>query len=49
MPTVACAWGYCGATEPQSWNADYLLDTPHALLELVRDVVRASGRDELAA
>ena len=49
MPTVACAWGYCGATEPQSWNADYLLDTPQALLELVRDVVQASGRDELAA
>ena len=49
MPTVACAWGYCGATEPLSWNADYLLDTPQALLELVRDVVRASRQDELAA
>ncbi|MDC8757523.1 HAD family hydrolase [Janthinobacterium fluminis] len=49
MLTLACAWGYCGATEPLSWDADYLLETPQALLALVRDVVDAAGRDELAA
>ncbi|MEC5163601.1 N-acetyl-D-muramate 6-phosphate phosphatase [Janthinobacterium sp. CG_23.3] len=49
MLTVACAWGYCGATEPHSWDADYLLDTPQALLALVRDTVAGAGRGELAA
>ncbi len=39
MATVACAWGYCGATEPVHWGADYLLDTPTDLLELVRSVL----------
>jgi phosphoglycolate phosphatase len=36
MLTVACAWGYCGAIEPASWGADYLVDTPQDLLELLR-------------
>jgi 2-phosphoglycolate phosphatase len=36
MRTIACAWGYCGSTEPVSWNADHLLASPHALLELVQ-------------
>lgn len=36
MVTVACAWGYCGAIEPASWGADFLLDTPADLLEQVR-------------
>ena len=36
MVTVACGWGYCGAVEPSSWGADYLLDTPADLLELLR-------------
>jgi 2-phosphoglycolate phosphatase len=49
MLTVACAWGYCGATEPRSWDADYLLETPQALLALVRDSVDGAGRGELAA
>jgi phosphoglycolate phosphatase len=35
MTTVACQWGYCGATEPASWEADHLVDTPEALLALV--------------
>ena len=35
MRTVACQWGYAGATEPASWEADYLVDTPEALLALV--------------
>lgn len=41
MLTIACGWGYCGATEPQSWQADYLLDTPHALLALLRQTLAA--------
>ncbi|NHZ78462.1 HAD-IA family hydrolase [Massilia sp. CCM 8695] len=36
MLTVACGWGYCGALEPTQWGADYLLDTPLDLLELLR-------------
>ena len=39
MPTVACAWGYCGAIAPSTWNADYLLETPTDLLELVLSVL----------
>jgi N-acetyl-D-muramate 6-phosphate phosphatase len=46
MTTIACAWGYCGPIEPQSWDADYLLDSPPALLAVVRE---AAGRTELAA
>jgi 2-phosphoglycolate phosphatase len=41
MRTVACQWGYCGATEPASWDADHLVDTPEALLALVVESVRA--------
>jgi len=36
MVTVACAWGYCGNTDPASWGADYVLDTPAELLAAVR-------------
>lgn len=35
MPTVAAAWGYCGHTEPASWDADALLHEPEKLLELL--------------
>lgn len=35
MTTIAAAWGYCGRTEPISWNADLLIDTPLQLLELL--------------
>ena len=35
MPTIAAAWGYCGNTEPQSWNADYIANTPNDLLKLL--------------
>ncbi|MBD8531936.1 MULTISPECIES: HAD family hydrolase [unclassified Massilia] len=41
MLTVACAWGYCGAIEPQTWGADYLCATPLDLLELLRSVALA--------
>jgi 2-phosphoglycolate phosphatase len=40
MATVACAWGYCGAIEPAQWGADILLDTPLALLDVVRKLTQ---------
>jgi phosphoglycolate phosphatase len=46
MATVACAWGYCGATEPAGWSADHLLASPQELLTLLRSRV---GGAELAA
>ncbi len=49
MPTVACAWGYCGAIAPSTWNADYLLETPTDLLELVRSVVASTSPHALLA
>ncbi|AKU22098.1 HAD family hydrolase [Massilia sp. NR 4-1] len=42
MATVACQWGYCGASEPSSWGADHLLPTPDALLALIRATVAAA-------
>ena len=38
MFTVAAAWGYCGNTEPLSWGADIIADTPQAL----RDYLQAN-------
>ncbi|KQW88496.1 phosphoglycolate phosphatase [Massilia sp. Root418] len=49
MLTVACAWGYCGATEPADWNADHVLATPQALLQLVQTVLAARAASALAA
>jgi phosphoglycolate phosphatase len=46
MITVACAWGYCGAIEPDSWGADLLLDTPSDLLDTLRAIITKA---ELAA
>jgi hypothetical protein len=46
---VACAWGYCGAIEPATWDADYLLDTPVDLLELVVGVLSVPVRKTLVA
>ena len=42
MVTVACNWGYCGAIEPSTWGADYLLDTPTDLLQTLRTVVESA-------
>lgn len=39
MPTIACAWGYCGSSEPATWNATQLLDSPNALLALVQSAM----------
>ncbi|HEY3047442.1 MAG TPA: phosphoglycolate phosphatase [Polaromonas sp.] len=37
MPTVAAAYGYLGATaDTQSWKADATINTPSALLNLLR-------------
>lgn len=35
MTTVAAAWGYCGHSEPLSWNADLLAETPLQLVNLL--------------
>jgi 2-phosphoglycolate phosphatase len=49
MVTIACAWGYCGAIEPSTWGADYLIDTPIDLLELIRSVAAAAAQKVLVA
>jgi phosphoglycolate phosphatase len=49
MVTVACVWGYCGAIEPSTWGADYLLETPAQLLALLGQVSEAARRAEQAA
>jgi phosphoglycolate phosphatase len=36
MTTVAAAWGYCGHSEPPSWNADLLADTPLHLIKFLQ-------------
>lgn len=41
MTSIAAAWGYCGATEPSHWQADAVIDTPLALLALVREKLAA--------
>jgi phosphoglycolate phosphatase len=45
MVTVACSWGYCGAIEPGSWGADFLLDTPNDLLDTLREIINAAAAD----
>ncbi|MES2901637.1 MAG: HAD-IA family hydrolase [Pseudomonadota bacterium] len=49
MVTVACAWGYCGTIEPSTWGADYLLDTPQDLLDLVHSTRSATESKALLA
>lgn len=49
MVTVACAWGYCGAIEPATWGADYLIDTPTDLLELLLGLHTGQPHKVLAA
>jgi 2-phosphoglycolate phosphatase len=50
MVTVACAWGYCGAIEPSTWGADYLLDAPIDLLATLRGIVgNATAAAQLVA
>jgi phosphoglycolate phosphatase len=49
MITVACNWGYCGAIDPATWGADFLLDTPHDLLRTLRQLAGAARAAETAA
>lgn len=35
MPTIAAAWGYCGNTEPHSWQADLTAEHPADLIALL--------------
>jgi phosphoglycolate phosphatase len=49
MVTVACNWGYCGAIDPATWGADYLLDTPFHLLATLNELSAARGAAEAAA
>jgi N-acetyl-D-muramate 6-phosphate phosphatase len=35
MLTIAAAYGFCGASEPAHWNADFILDQPSDLLLLI--------------
>lgn len=35
MTTVAAAWGYCGHSEPLTWNADLLAESPLHLIKLL--------------
>jgi phosphoglycolate phosphatase len=35
MPTIAAAWGYCGQTEPTTWEADALVNSPLQLIQLI--------------
>jgi phosphoglycolate phosphatase len=47
MVTVACNWGYCGSIDPATWGADYQLDTPRQLLQMLlelADAVRAADK-----
>jgi phosphoglycolate phosphatase len=49
MVTVACNWGYCGAVDPAAWGADYQLDTPRHLLQVLRDMADATRAARAAA
>lgn len=42
MATVAAAWGYCGALEPSTWEADAIVQTPAELLERIHGLLAAS-------
>lgn len=35
MPTVAAAWGYCGNSEPLTWNADAIAIQPMDLVTML--------------
>ena len=36
MKTVAAAYGYCGCAEPpEAWGADFLVETPQELMEII--------------
>ncbi|WP_293778088.1 HAD-IA family hydrolase [uncultured Oxalicibacterium sp.] len=37
MVTIAAGWGYCGETQPTTWDADEVSESPAELGELLRD------------
>jgi len=39
MITIAAAWGYCGNTEPLSWQADMIMQTPNDLIRLLQQQI----------
>lgn len=49
MVAVACNWGYCGAIDPATWGADYLLDSPAHLLATLVELATAARAAEAAA
>ncbi|WP_322405502.1 HAD-IA family hydrolase [Massilia luteola] len=49
MVTVACNWGYCGSIDPATWGADYQLDTPRQLLQMLLELADAARAADKAA
>lgn len=49
MVTVACNWGYCGSIDPATWGADYQLDTPRDLLQMLLELADAARAAQTAA
>lgn len=35
MATIAAGWGYCGNSEPVTWNADVIAETPLDVLKMM--------------
>jgi phosphoglycolate phosphatase len=35
MPTIAAGWGYCGLSEPENWDADFIAGSPREIIELL--------------
>lgn len=35
MPTIAAGWGYCGMSEPRSWEADRIAELPMQIAQLL--------------
>lgn len=33
MPTIAAAWGYCGTSAPQAWDATVVLESPMGIID----------------
>ncbi len=35
MFSIAAAWGYCGDSDPTTWEADCIIDSPLGIIELI--------------
>lgn len=40
MFAIAAAWGYCGDSDPTTWEADCIIDSPLGIIELIAQSVR---------